>query len=332
MSEKIYAYLLRLFPSGFRRHYEEESLRLLRDRLNDERGFFRRLRLSFDLIADIIGALPQAYRNSYSEVAPAASLTPHFDGIPSFQVLQQEPIRRRTIIIAGVLSLTSALATFTYVIEPPAPYHPAARNGRISPIESVIERLNQPISPDSADGVRSDATEPASADNAVLSPGTIPAASAASQPAQPGEQNPNASYSEHGSSLAVAVPSSLAPGAQLLVQSQLGTIRSVTRSTNLSGRWTASLRAVGGNADIPQGFIFWQDSAKLTGTGGPDSTEQYPIIHGLVAGDSVRFELNNGRRRFLYDLKVEDKELRGTLSIRSANELRTAKVWLERAH
>ncbi len=82
MSEKIYAYLLRLFPSAFRRHYEEEALQLLRDRLSDERGLFRRLRLSFDLMVDMIVALPQAYRNSYPDVTVAASLTPQFDGVP----------------------------------------------------------------------------------------------------------------------------------------------------------------------------------------------------------------------------------------------------------
>jgi hypothetical protein len=42
--------------------------------------------------------------------------------------------------------------------------------------------------------------------------------------------------------------------------------------------------------------------------------------------------LNHGQRGFLYNLKVEDQELRGTLSIRSANEMRAAEVWLERAH
>jgi hypothetical protein len=71
---------------------------------------------------------------------------------------------------------------------------------------------------------------------------------------------------------------------------------------NLPARWTGSFRAVGGGVDVPQWFILKQDSAKLTGTGGPGFTEQYPIIHGLVAGDSVKFELNNRRKTFLYDL------------------------------
>jgi hypothetical protein len=134
MSEKIYVYLLRIFPSAFRRHYEEEALRLIRDRLNDEKSFLLRIRLSFDLIRDIVGALPQAYRNSYAEVAAAASLTPQFDGVPSFRILQKEPLRRGAIPTAGVLSVT-ALATFAFVMGHPTPYRTAAQNGPMSPIE-----------------------------------------------------------------------------------------------------------------------------------------------------------------------------------------------------
>jgi len=49
MSEKLYAWLLRLYPSRFREDYGEEALRLFRDRARDERGFFPRLRLWLDL-------------------------------------------------------------------------------------------------------------------------------------------------------------------------------------------------------------------------------------------------------------------------------------------
>jgi hypothetical protein len=87
---------------------------------------------------------------------------------------------------------------------------------------------------------------------------------------------------------------------------------------------------VGGDANIPQSFNLNQDGVKLNGTGGPDSAEQYPILNGSVAGDSIRFELRNRQRTLLYELRLEDNELRGTLSIKSANETRTTEVRLER--
>jgi hypothetical protein len=63
MSEKIYARLLRLYPSSFRKKYEGEALQLIRDRLRDEAGFFERARLWWDLVVDVLAGLPSAYRN-----------------------------------------------------------------------------------------------------------------------------------------------------------------------------------------------------------------------------------------------------------------------------
>jgi uncharacterized protein (TIGR03435 family) len=146
MSEKIFACLLRLFPSGFRERYEEESLRLLRDRLHDEKGFLLRLRLGIDLVTDMIGALPRAYRNSYADTSAA----PSYLGIeltPPFQCLQKEPIRRGTFAVAGVLALT-ALITFTYFVESPFIVDANERSGSKSPIELVLERLNHSTSSD----------------------------------------------------------------------------------------------------------------------------------------------------------------------------------------
>jgi len=45
MSEEMYIRLLRLYPSRFRKEYEDEALQLIRDRLHDETGFFKRARL-----------------------------------------------------------------------------------------------------------------------------------------------------------------------------------------------------------------------------------------------------------------------------------------------
>ena len=42
MSEKMYTRLLRIYPSTFRKNYEGEALQLIRDRLRDETGFFKR--------------------------------------------------------------------------------------------------------------------------------------------------------------------------------------------------------------------------------------------------------------------------------------------------
>jgi hypothetical protein len=147
MFEKMYTRLLRLYPSRFRTEYEGEALQLLRDRLRDERGFCKRARLLWDLVADVSAGLPQAYRNSYA-ATEAASLSLYAEGIPSFKVLEEEPIGRGSILLGGTLSLAT-IAAFGFLLGRSMAHLPVpGSNGRMSPIEAVVERLNRATAPD----------------------------------------------------------------------------------------------------------------------------------------------------------------------------------------
>jgi len=61
MSERIYAWLLKLYPARFRREYGSSATQLFRDRLQAERGFFRRLRFWLDVIADLAISFPREH-------------------------------------------------------------------------------------------------------------------------------------------------------------------------------------------------------------------------------------------------------------------------------
>src|SRR5215469_1638825 len=61
MSEKIYAWMLKLYPAHFRQEYEASAMQLFRDRLRAERGVFRRLRFWLDVIADLAVSLPREH-------------------------------------------------------------------------------------------------------------------------------------------------------------------------------------------------------------------------------------------------------------------------------
>jgi uncharacterized protein (TIGR03435 family) len=181
MSEKIYTRLLRLYPSSFRKKYEGEAVQLIRDRLRDETGFFKRARLWWDLAADVLASLPSAYRNSYA-VTEAASLSLNPAGIPSFKILDQEPLGLGSILVGGTLSVI-ALAAFGWLLSQSIAHHPlAGLSGRTSPIESVMQRLNSGPAPDSAASSLQDAATPASAQM------NEPQA----QPSTPGASTPNA--------------------------------------------------------------------------------------------------------------------------------------------
>jgi hypothetical protein len=104
MSEKIYACLLRLFPSRFREAYGDEALQLFRDRARDEKGFFPRVRLWLDLLADLAISVPPQYRY----VRPAltgASVQQRFESAPAFFVLVDESPGPGALIFGFALSM-----------------------------------------------------------------------------------------------------------------------------------------------------------------------------------------------------------------------------------
>ena len=62
MSEKVYIWILKLYPATFRAEYGADALQLFLDRLHAERGGFRaRCRLWFDVIVDLAVSIPREY-------------------------------------------------------------------------------------------------------------------------------------------------------------------------------------------------------------------------------------------------------------------------------
>lgn len=177
MSEKMYTRLLRLYPSRFRKEYEGEALQLIRDRFRDETGFVKRTRLLWDLAADFCLGFPQACRNSYT-AAEAASLSLSAEGIPSFKLLDEEPIGPGSILLGGSLSLAT-IVTFGFLLSRSMAQLPVPEsNGRMSPIEAVVERLNRATTTDTPfDGTEED-SGPTSVGASERQPRPSPAAGA----------------------------------------------------------------------------------------------------------------------------------------------------------
>lgn len=172
MSDRIYACLLHLYPPRFRKQYEQEMLQLYRDRLRDETGLFRRLRLWFDLLADVVVGLPYAYRTSAASPAEV-SLPANADGIPSFRALEKEPLLPESIFAGTTLAFVF-IAVFAFVMTRPIPFRPFTRAGAPkSPIESVLEKLNQPTIPDPGDHTGQGAPQAVSRSGSELPPAKV---------------------------------------------------------------------------------------------------------------------------------------------------------------
>lgn len=101
---------------------------------------------------------------------------------------------------------------------------------------------------------------------------------------------------------------------------------------DMTGKWSGSFKVEGGDHDIPQLFTLKQQGTTLTGSGGPNAEEQYPLETGRVEEVNVRFELTTGDWKFEYDLKQIDADhLQGGLKLTKLNETRRANVSLVRS-
>ena len=110
MSEKVYAWLLRLYPSQFRETYGDEALQLFCDRARDEKGFFPSLRLWLDLLVDLAISLPREYFYIEPQLSGASALH-SLDGVPAFYVLAGESPHPVALLFGSLMSLAT-LVTF----------------------------------------------------------------------------------------------------------------------------------------------------------------------------------------------------------------------------
>ncbi len=102
--------------------------------------------------------------------------------------------------------------------------------------------------------------------------------------------------------------------------------------SDLTGKWSGTFKVDGGDHMVPQLFILKQQGKTLSGSGGPNAGEQYPIENGRIDDDEARFELTTGEWKFAYDLKqTTPGALNGTLKLQSVNDSRNATVSLTRS-
>jgi hypothetical protein len=104
-----------------------------------------------------------------------------------------------------------------------------------------------------------------------------------------------------------------------------------TLAADVSGKWSGNFEMTGSDGTKqtrPVYLILKQDGTKLTGSGGPDSSEQHPILSGTVDGDSLKFTVEGG---FVFDVKYAGDEIKGDVRRERGGEITNLKVFLKRA-
>jgi Peptidase family S41/N-terminal domain of Peptidase_S41 in eukaryotic IRBP len=141
MSERVYSWLLRLFPRSFREVYGDDALQLFRDRFRDETGWFPRLRLSLDLLADF--AISRSHMQRFRQRPLGGALADPAGGTPLFHVLEDQAMHPGAVLFGAALSL-AVFGGCSYLIKQAVNYRPVFPADLAATGSSARGRFHQP--------------------------------------------------------------------------------------------------------------------------------------------------------------------------------------------
>jgi hypothetical protein len=103
---------------------------------------------------------------------------------------------------------------------------------------------------------------------------------------------------------------------------------------DISGTWSGTLKITGPDGktqDDTIHMILKQDGGKLTGTAGPNASEQLPIEKGVVDGNKVTMEVPVPQGAFRFDIALDGDHLKGDVKLSAGGQSMSAKMDATRA-
>ena len=101
---------------------------------------------------------------------------------------------------------------------------------------------------------------------------------------------------------------------------------------NVSGKWTGSFDASGGDGPSTALLNLTQKGAEITGTIGPSEDHQFGIQKGTIEGDKVTLEVDDGNgHRIHVSLVLAADHLKGDVRMEAEGQSRSAKIDVTRS-
>lgn len=107
----------------------------------------------------------------------------------------------------------------------------------------------------------------------------------------------------------------------------------LTMAADVTGKWSGTMEVKapdGSTQSRPLYLILKQDGARLSGSGGPDESEQHPFENGKVDGDRLTFAVPAGGGNFEFAVRVAGDAITGDLKRNRGDDVQTAKIQIKR--
>jgi hypothetical protein len=99
-------------------------------------------------------------------------------------------------------------------------------------------------------------------------------------------------------------------------------------AADATGTWTGSLIVNGENR--PAHLVLKQEGGKLTGTAGPDPSEQHPIQNGKAEDGKLTFELSRETMTMKFALAQEGDDIKGQVTREREGQTQTVQLEVKR--
>lgn len=106
-------------------------------------------------------------------------------------------------------------------------------------------------------------------------------------------------------------------------------------AADATGTWTGSLIVAGPDGteqSRPAHLILKQDGARLTGSAGPDASEQHPISNGKAEDGALTFEVSRDDSVMRFALKLDGDRITGVVTREREGQTQTAKLDVKRSN
>jgi len=100
---------------------------------------------------------------------------------------------------------------------------------------------------------------------------------------------------------------------------------------DVSGKWTGSFKMTAPDGQTQEGtavLMLKQMGGDITGSAGPDESEQHALAKGKIVGDKITLETDDGVK---LDLVLTGERIAGEVTITREGETRKAKLDVGRA-
>ena len=102
-------------------------------------------------------------------------------------------------------------------------------------------------------------------------------------------------------------------------------------AADVSGKWSGTFTAEGGEPQ-PAFMILKQSGSALTGSGGPDENEQWPLENGKVDGNKITGSVKSPDGAvYTVNLVLEGDHLRGEITAKQEDRTMKGKMDVTRA-